>query len=157
MRFSRRTRGQFDGIARRGLCSRPVKSSRRAVEHQPAFVDEDHAVAHRLDFLQDVGREQDRLGLADAADRLADLADLVRVEAGGRLVHDQHVRLVQQHLGHADALAEALRELADRLADHAAELAQVDDRVHPLVDLLAASCRGPSPKNFSRLRGVMSG
>ncbi len=83
----------------------------RSVEHDLTFIDEDHAVAHRFDFLQDVGREQDGFSLADAADGFADFADLIGVEAGGRLVHDQHVRLVQQDLGHADALPKALREL----------------------------------------------
>ena len=54
-----------------------------------------------------------------AADRFADFVDLVRVEPGRRLVEDQHVGLVQQHLGHADPLAIAAREFADRFAHHA--------------------------------------
>ena len=65
---------------------------------------------------------------AQPADRLADLANLVGVQSGRRLVEDQHVRLVQQHLGHADALPIALGELADRLADHVPQVAQIDDR-----------------------------
>ena len=67
--------------------------------------------------------KQDRFVLAELADRLADLVDLVRVQAGGGLVEDQHVGLVQEHLGHAHPLAIAARELADRLADHAAQRA----------------------------------
>ena len=47
-----------------------VSSDAGAVEHQPAFVDEQHAAGHRLDFLQNVGRQQDRLALAQPADRV---------------------------------------------------------------------------------------
>ncbi len=129
----------------------------RSVVDQPAFVDEHHAAGDRLDFLQNVRRQQNRLAFAQAADRVADVANLVGIRAGRRLVQNQHVGLVQQHLGHADALPIALRELADRLADHAAQRAQVDDLVDPL-----AACKRPlspraSAKNSSRPRGVMSG
>ena len=68
------------------------------------------------------------LFFAQPADRLADLANLVRIEPGRRLVEDQHVGLVQQHLGHADALPIALDQLADRLADHRAQGALIDRR-----------------------------
>ena len=43
-------------------------------------------------------------------------ADLRRVEAGGRLVEDQHRRVGEQGVGQADALAIALRQRADELA-----------------------------------------
>ena len=119
-----------------------VKSAERAVVDQPAFVDEQHAAGHRLDFLQDVGREQDRLALAQLADRLADLANLVRVEPGGRLVEDQHVGLVQQHLGHADALPIAPGELADRLADHAAQAHRARRRPRSARACARRSARG---------------
>jgi hypothetical protein len=49
-----------------------------------------------------------------------------------RLVEDQDVRFVQEHLGHADPLPIPLRELADRLADHASQFALVDDGLDPL-------------------------
>ena len=59
--------------------------------------------------------------LAQFADQLARLADLRRVEAGGRLVEDQHRRVVQQRVGQADALAVALRQRADQLPAHVAQ------------------------------------
>ena len=45
-------------------------------------------------------------------DELARLDDLLRVEAGRRLVEDQHVRVVDERLRQADALPVALRQLA---------------------------------------------
>ena len=61
-------------------------------EH-PAVADDRHRGAHLLDLGEDVGAEQDRhAGLAEGADRVADLADAGRVEAVGRLVEDQQLR-----------------------------------------------------------------
>ena len=63
---------------------------------------------------------------AEALDELARLDDLLRVEAGRRLVEDQHVRVVEDRLREADALAVALRELADQLVPHVADAALLD-------------------------------
>ena len=49
-----------------------------------------------------------------AADDRAHLDDLHRVEAAGRLVEDEQLRLVHQRLGHADALPVAVRQAGDR-------------------------------------------
>jgi len=105
---------------------------RSAVEPHSSFGDEDHSIGERLHFLEDVRREQDRLLLAEPADRLPHLADLVGVEPAGGLVQNQNVGLVQQHLGHPDPLAIPFRELADRLADHATKLALLHNRLDPL-------------------------
>mgnify|MGYP003578342677 CR=1 FL=1 len=42
---------------------------------------------------------------ASRGDQRADIADLVRIQTRGGLVHNQNVGLVQQNLCHADALA----------------------------------------------------
>ena len=110
---------------------------RGAVEPHPPLRDQDDAIGQRLDLLQDVGREQDRLALAEPPNRLADLANLVGVEAAGRLVEDQHVGFVEQHLRHAHPLPVALGQLANRLTDHASQFALLDDRLDPR--LLAVS------------------
>ena len=57
---------------------------------------------------------------AQRADELAHLDDLHRVEAAGRLVEDQQLRLVHQRLGHADALPVAVRQAEDQLVVHLA-------------------------------------
>ena len=62
----------------------------------------------------------------EALDQLAGLDDLLGVEAGGRLVEDQHVGVVQDGLGEADALAVALGELADELPAHVADAGLAD-------------------------------
>ncbi len=48
----------------------------------------------------------------------ARLDDLLRVEAGGRLVEDQHLGVVDERLGQADALLVALRQLAAVAVGH---------------------------------------
>ena len=70
-----------------------------------------------------MGREDDRLLPADLLDERPDLDDLVRVEAARRLVEDEDVGIVQHRLREADALPEALRQLADQLAGDVAEAA----------------------------------
>ena len=81
---------------------------RRAVGHKAAVVDDDHALADRLHLRQDVGGKNDRVALAEALDQVADLDDLLRVEADGRLVQNQDGRVAEQRLRDADALLVAL-------------------------------------------------
>ena len=64
------------------------------------------------DLGQDVRAEDDRVIAGELLDQLARFDDLLRVEAGGRLVEDQHVGVVDERLGEADALLVAFRELA---------------------------------------------
>src|SRR5439155_8386407 len=102
-----------------------------------AAVNEDDAVSHGLHFLQDVGGEQDGLAAPQFADGLAHFADLVGIETAGGLVHDEHVRLVQQNLRHADALAVALREFVDALFDDRFERATRHHGLDALLETLA--------------------
>ena len=60
---------------------------RRAVGHDLAAVNDDGPRTDRLDLLQDVGRENDGLALAHAADQAAHLVLLIRVQPVGRFVH----------------------------------------------------------------------
>ena len=77
-----------------------------------ALVDDDDALAGLRDLRQDVRAEDDRVVAGEAADQIARLDDLLRVEAGGRLVEDQHLGVVDDRLRQADALPVALRQLA---------------------------------------------
>ena len=110
---------------------------RRAVGDDLAAVDDDDARAGRLDLLQDVGREDDRLVLAHALDEVAHLVLLVGIEAVGRLVHDQHVRIVDQRLREAGAVLVALGERVDALVEHVLEEAQLDRAVDRLLARVA--------------------
>ena len=70
--------------------------------------------------------EQHRLLLADAPDELADVDNLVRVEARGGLVKDEHVGAVDERLRKAHTLPVALGELVNLLRDDGAESADLD-------------------------------
>ena len=70
--------------------------------------DDDHARAGHFDLGEDVRGKQDRVLLAQVLDEVAHLADLVRIEADGRLVEDQQVGFGDEGFGEADALAVAL-------------------------------------------------
>ena len=80
-----------------------------------ALVDDDDLLAGLLDFGQDVGAEDDGVVAGERLDEVARLVDLLGIEAGGGLVEDQHVGVVDDGLGEADALAVALGELAEQL------------------------------------------
>ena len=70
--------------------------------------------------------------MAEAFDELADFKFLVRVQAVGGFVENQHLWIVQECLGEAGPVAVALRERVDRLLGHGIEEAGLDgafDRV----------------------------
>ena len=64
--------------------------------------------------------------------RLARFVDLLGVEAGGRLVENQHVGVVDDRLRQADALPVAFGQLADQLVPDVGDGAALGDFVHPL-------------------------
>ncbi len=97
-----------------------------AVGDDAALVDDDGAGADGFDFFQDVGGDDDRLVGGHLADELADVVLLVRIEAVGRLVHDQNLGVVQDGLGNADAALEAFRERFDALIENTAEAGLLD-------------------------------
>ena len=79
------------------------------------MLDDDHAVADLGQLGEDVRADEDRLALpASSLEQLAQLDAGARVEAGRRLVHDQHRRIVHQRPGHADALLHALGQGDER-------------------------------------------
>ena len=83
-----------------------------------ALVDDDDLFADLLHFGQDVRAENDGVIAGKAFDQLARFDDLFRVEAGGRLVQNQHVGIVDDRLRQPDALPIAFRKLADQLLPH---------------------------------------
>ena len=89
--------------------------------------DDDGARARRLDLGQVVRREEDRALLADLLQVVEKLGLLVRVEVARRLVEDEDRRVVDERLREADALAVAVRQVPDLLAEHLREAAHLDD------------------------------
>jgi hypothetical protein len=109
----------------------------RGVGEQAAAGDDDRAGAHRLDFLEDVGRQQDGAVTREFGDQPAHFVLLVRVEAVGGLVEDQRLGVVQDRRGQAHAAAEALRQRLDGLLPHAVERQALAHEAEPLLARVA--------------------
>ena len=80
---------------------------------QPAFGQDQHLLADRLHLAQNMTGQDDRVGLPQLPDEFADLDDLRRVQADGRLIEDDEFRAAQQRLRDAHPLPVALGEAAD--------------------------------------------
>ena len=87
----------------------------RAVRHELAPRDDDGARAHGVDFFEDVRGDDDGLLARDLADERADFVFLQRIETVGGLVEDQHLGIVHDGLGEADAPLESLGQRFDGL------------------------------------------
>ena len=123
--------------------------ARRADGDDAALVDDGHAVAELLGLLDVVGGEQDgALLAAEVLHQLVNLQARLRIEAGRRLVEEQHLRIVEEREGQRQALLLAAGKLRiQRLAlfpelQALEELAAVDgarvearEKVHGLADL----------------------
>ena len=84
----------------------------RVVGDARSVLDDGHRVAELFDQVQKVRAEDDgRAGLRAADDRFLHPADAQRVEAGERLVEDQHIGLVDEAAGDHQFLFHAAREL----------------------------------------------
>ena len=87
-------------------------------------------------------------------DQLARLDDLLRIEAGGRLVEDQHVGVVNERLRQADALPVALRQLAAVAVRHVGDARALHDasstRCLPLARRHALDAARRSPGTRAR-------
>ena len=99
------------------------------------MVDDRDAGAQLLELGEDVAADDDRLAeRAQLAEQLAQLDPGARVEAGRRLVEEQHLRVVDERVGEAQALLHAAREALDvgvALVAEVDELEQVADHPAP--------------------------
>ena len=84
------------------------KLVRVIVRHDPAIIYHKHPRADRTHLGKNVGTEQQRVLSSQVADQLPGLDNLDRVDTNSRLVHDQHVRLMQNRLRNPCALSVAL-------------------------------------------------
>ena len=143
------------GVARPGDADaglvRAAQAPRQAfggvLRDDAAVVDDHDPLARHAHLGQDVRAEEHRRRAGEGADEGADLDDLPRVEPDGRLVEDEHARPMHEGLRDADALAVALRELADQLAGDLGEAAGVRS---PRRAARAGSPPGrPSPRRRS--------
>ena len=104
----------------------------RAVRDDHTLVDHKDSLAHGLHLGQDVGAEHHRVVAAQILDQVADLDDLLRVKADGRLVENQHRRIAQQGLRDADALLVALGQVRNQALVNIVDL----DKIADLLDVL---------------------
>ena len=102
---------------------------RGAVGDDLAAIDDDRARTSRLDFLEDVGRKNDRLCSRPSAGSGAHFVLLVRIEAVGRFVQNQHVRIVDDRLGEAGAVTVTFRERFDALVHDRLEKTHFDHAI----------------------------
>ena len=75
-------------------------------------------------------RKNHHLVFTEALDQAAHFVFLIRVQTIGRLVEDQHVRVMDQRLREAGAVFVAFRQRVDRLIQHAFEETQLDRTMH---------------------------
>ena len=117
----------------RSAPTRVTRSGQRAVEGDPAVVDDEDPVAEPLDVGQVVrGEQHGRAALGALADQEAAQSLLAhQVQADGRLVEHEQLRRVQQ--GGRDLAAHPLpeRQLADRGVQERLHLEQRDALVEP--------------------------
>ena len=90
----------------------PAHVAQRPADDHPAAIDDRDRLAQRLRDLHLVGREDDRpAAVPQLEERLAQEHHVDRVEAGERLVHQQHLRVVQDRGDELDLLLVALGQL----------------------------------------------
>ena len=120
----------------------------------PPAVEDHHAVADVLDVGEKVRGEQDRLAaLLEIDEQVLHLPRADRIEARGRLVEDEELRIVDERLRDAESPRHALGVLADRTMPGAAEA----DHLEQLLDATLPH-RAPQPEDppvvVERLVGV---
>ena len=109
----------------------------RVRRHQLAFVDDDDLLAGLLDFRQNVRAENDGVVAGQALDQVPRLVDLLGVETGGGLVEDQHIRIVNDRLRQAYALAIAFGKFTQQFVLHIRNGAALANVIDPLPQLRA--------------------
>ena len=96
-----------------------------AARDQATLRDHQHPRPDLGDLVEHVARHQHApTFVAEAVEQRDHVASLHRVEAGERLVEDQHLGIVDQRRRHLDPLAHPLGELTDRLGADVGEFDQ---------------------------------
>ena len=131
-----------DALAPDPAVHRLDQLERRAGADDAAGGDDRHARAQVGDVLDDVRRQDHDHVLADLGQQVEEAVALLGVEAGGGLVDDDQLRLAEQRLRDAEALAHAAGEAGQRLLAHVPEVDLLQQR---LDGLLAFACGWRSP------------
>src|SRR6188474_185793 len=111
----------------------------RAVRDDAAVVNDCHAVAEELRLIHVVRRQENRSAARpELIEQRPQLTARLRVEAGGRLVEEQQIRIAGDRARKRETLLLATRELADTAGSLALQL----DDPNQLVDRPPARVKG---------------
>src|SRR5438270_8965705 len=105
------------------------------VEHLP-FVDDGHVGAEIHDIFNNVRGENHNHLLADFGQQVIEPVALTRIETGCGLVHDEKLRVADQRLGNAEALAHAPGKTGQRLLAILVKIAALKHGRHRVFALL---------------------
>jgi hypothetical protein len=95
-----------EGPDRERLGKQPLPQLVGSADRVQRRVQDRDAVAQALGLLQAMRGEEDRHAApAEAVDQLMDVASGDRIQAGGRLVEEQHIRVAEQRPRQGDPLA----------------------------------------------------
>ena len=109
--------------------------------HEPAVGDDPDHVRHLLDLAQVVARHEDGLaGRGEETEGVAHGHDAGRVEAVGRLVEEEELRVAEQRRGDPQPLLHAERIGGHRVPRAVAQADQVEQLLDPLVGGPRAGC-----------------
>src|SRR6185503_6072713 len=110
--------------------------ARRALGDDPALVHDREAMAQALGLFHEVRGEDERLAfLRQAPQPLPDQVARLRIEAGGRLVHEDHLRIVDERAREREAALHAAREGHDLRVAAAGQAGEFEQRGDALPDL----------------------
>ena len=94
-----------------------------AARHQSSLRDDEHPRPEPAHLVEHMARHEDTpTVVAEAMEERDEASTLDRVEAGERLVENQHLGVVHECRGHLDPLAHPLGELPDRLVADVGEI-----------------------------------
>ena len=123
------------GVEQHGAIEEATLQVVGRADHRDAPVVDDADALGVLGLIEVVGREEDRgaVGVAGGPQVVPEAAPADRVEAGGRLVEEQHAGAVHEAADDLELALHAARERAQRLADVVGEA----DHRRQLLDALA--------------------
>ena len=97
-----------------------------------ALVHDGEAMAQALRLLHEVRREEQRLALrGESPQPLPDEVPRLRVEAGGRLVHDHELRIVDERAREREAPLHAAGERLDARVGATGQAGELEQPRHP--------------------------
>ena len=121
-----------------------------ALAHDAAVIDDRDAAGELVGLLEVLRREEDRRAVAvEVAHLVPQVEPARRIEAGGRLVEEQHRRLVDERHREVEPATHAARVGADAPAGGGGEADALEQLVRSLVRPRRAGCRGAPPASAS--------